>query len=287
MTPFIDTHHHLWDPARAEYPWMTEELAVIRRRFDTADLAAVAGPAGVTGTVLVQTRSSYSESQEFLATAEETDLILGVVAWVDLTATDVSDSLAALKAGKGGAYLKGIRHQVHDEADENWLLRDDVRRGLEAVQAHDLVYDLLLRPRELPAAVRAVKAMPELRWVVDHIAKPEIAKGSWEPWASLMRELAEASPACRVKLSGMVTEADWHAWTPADLKPYVRHVLDVFSPGRCMLGSDWPVCLLAADYGTVMQTARDLIAHLPVDAQARILAKNAVETYHLDPASAG
>ena len=182
MTGFIDAHHHIWDPATADYPWMTDDLAVIRRKFDTGDLAAVAGPAGVTGTVLVQTRSSYEESQEFLAVAEDTPLIRGVVAWVDLTAPNVSDQLAELMAGKGGRWLVGIRHQVHDEEDAAWLLRDDVERGLSAVDAHDLVYDLLLRPRELPAAIEAVRRRPTMRWVLDHIAKPEIASGGWEPW---------------------------------------------------------------------------------------------------------
>lgn len=281
MKTLIDTHHHVWDPATTDYPWMTEDLAAIRRRFDADDLLAVTGPAGVTGTVLVQTRHSFAESQEFLALADDTDIILGVVAWVDLTAADVAERIAELRAGKGGAYLVGIRHQVHDEADENWLLREDVQRGLAVVQAQGLAYDLLLRPRELPAAIAAVRALPQMRWVLDHIAKPEIAQGGWQPWADLVRELADASPTCWVKLSGMATEADWDGWTTDDLKPYAKHVIDAFGPGRCMIGSDWPVCLLAASYERVMDTARALIAHLPDEDQHAIALTNPVAAYRL------
>jgi L-fuconolactonase len=283
MTRFIDAHHHVWDPARADYPWMTDDLAVIRRKFDTGDLREVMGPAGVTGTVLVQTRSSYAESAEFLALAAETDFILGVVAWVDLTSPDVGADIRALKEGPGGRHLVGIRHQVHDEADPEWLLRDDVARGLAEVHGHGLAYDLLLRPRELPAAITAVRRMPQMRWVLDHIAKPEIAQGGWEPWAGLIAQLAAAPPTVWVKLSGMVTEADWTGWTADDLAPYVRHVLACFGPGRAMIGSDWPVCLLAAPYGRVMDTARELVSHLAPDEQEGILWRNAVAAYRLAP----
>jgi L-fuconolactonase len=283
MTRFIDAHHHVWDPAVADYPWMTDDLAVIRRRFDTDDLRAVSGPAGVTGTVLVQTRSSYAESAAFLALAEATDIILGVVAWVDLTSPTVDADIRALREGPGGRYLVGIRHQVHDEPDPDWLLRSDVARGLAAVQAYGLAYDLLLRPRELPAAITAVRRMPQMRWVLDHLAKPEIARGGWEPWASQVADLAAASPTCWVKLSGLVTEADWSSWTPDDLHPYVRHVLSCFGPDRAMIGSDWPVCLLAAPYPRVMDTARALIADLPADAQEGILWRNAAAAYRLVP----
>ncbi|MCU0905959.1 MAG: amidohydrolase family protein [Rhodobacteraceae bacterium] len=283
MTRFIDAHHHVWDPATAHYPWMTDALAPIRRRFDTDDLRAAIGPAGVTGTVLVQTRSSLEESSEFLALAAATDCILGVVAWVDLTAPGVEDDIRALKAGPGGQFLVGIRHLVHDEPDPEWLLRGDVARGLQAVARQDLVYDLLLRPRELPAAIRAVQQLPALRWVVDHIAKPEIARRGWDPWAGGIAALAAASSTCHVKLSGMVTEADWQGWTPADLVPYAHHALDCFGPSRTMLGSDWPVCLLAGSYQRVMDTARGLIAHLPPDAQDQILWRTAATVYRLTP----
>ena len=281
MNRLIDTHHHLWDTANTEYPWMTEELDAIRGRFDTDDFLAASNSTGVTDSVLVQTRSSFEESQEFLAVADDTDIILGVVAWVDLESPDASNQIAKLKNGKGGSYLVGIRHQVHDEEDENWLLRDDVQSGLAAINDHRLVYDLLLRPRELPAAIKAVQKMPEMHWVLDHIAKPEIATGGWEPWAKQIQELADSSPTCWVKLSGMVTEADWKDWALADLKPYADHVIKVFGPDRCMLGSDWPVCLLAAPYHRVMDAAQNLIAHLTAEQQSAIAAENALVAYRL------
>ncbi|MEM1361639.1 MAG: amidohydrolase family protein [Pseudomonadota bacterium] len=279
MTRFIDTHHHFWDPTEAEYPWMTDDLAVIRQKFSPDDLRPLINQVGVTDTILVQTRSSYEESLEFLAAAEETDFILGVVAWVELTSETVSDDLHRLKQSKGGSHLVGIRHQVHDEEDADWLLRPDVQRGLAVVAEHDLTYDLLLRPRELPAAIKAVNAMPNARWVLNHIAKPEIASGGWEPWASDIRALAEASPSCWVKLSGIVTEADWANWAADDLSPYVQHVIDCFGTDRCMVGSDWPVCLLAAPYDTVMDTMRNLLSALREEERQRVLSENAMTAY--------
>lgn len=287
MIDLIDAHHHVWDPARTDYPWMTDDLAVIRRKFDTGDLLAAAAPAGVTGTILVQTISSFEESREFLALAADTPIILGVVAWVDLTADDVSDRLQSLKDGKGGSYLVGIRHQVHDEEDADWLLRKDVQNGLAAVAAHGLAYDLLLRTRELPAAIECVRARPDMHWVLDHIAKPDIAGGGWEPWASQIKTLAGASPTAWVKLSGMATEANWESWTVEDLRPYAQHVIDSFGPGRCMIGSDWPVCLLAAPYQRVMDAARTLISDLPADQQAAIATGNARAAYRLDSGARG
>lgn len=260
---------------------MTDELAVIRRKFSPEDLRPHLPAVGVTGTILVQTRSSYKESFEFLEIAKATDFVLGVVAWVDLTSETVSDDLARLRESDGGEYLVGIRHQVHDEEDPNWILRADVERGLEAVAHHDLAYDLLLRPRELPAAITAVERRPDMRWVLDHIAKPEIATGGWEPWAADIRRLADASPSCWVKLSGMATEADWATWTAKDLEPYVAHVIACFGAERCMLGSDWPVCLLAGSYDRVMSTSRDLTALVPEAQQKGILSGNAVAAYKL------
>lgn len=281
MKHFIDSHHHFWDPAVAEYPWMTSELAAIRRKFSPDDLRPSMETAGVTGTILVQTRSSYEESREFLAIADDTDFVLGVVAWVDLTSPDVSADIQRLKDGKGGSHLVGIRHQVHDEEDANWLLRPDVRCGLEIVADHNLTFDLLLRPRELPSAIEVVRSMPKVHWVLDHIAKPQIASRGWEPWAGMLYELAEASQHCRVKLSGMVTEADWANWTIEDLRPYVRHVLKCFGAERCMIGSDWPVSLLASPYDRVMKTALDLISDLPPDQKYGILARNASAAYRI------
>lgn len=277
----IDAHQHFWDPAQAEYPWMTGALAPIRRTFAPEDLRPELMRAGLDATILVQTRSSLDETAEFLATAAATDFVAGVVGWVDLTDPAVSDTLAALLSRPDGRHLVGIRHQVHDEPDPEWLLRGDVRRGLAAVERHGLAYDLLLRPRELPAAIRTVRDLPGLRFVVDHLAKPDIAGGGHAAWAAAMEGFRPERSHVWCKLSGMVTEADWSAWTPADLAPYIRTALDVFGPDRCLFGSDWPVCLLGGTYGDVLAALRANIGHLSAAEQAQVLAGSARELYRL------
>src|SRR5438094_1208951 len=164
-TMMVDAHHHFWDPSHASYPWLTDELAAIRRPFRPEDLRPLLQANRVDRTILVQTRSSLDETREFLATAADTEFIAGVVGWVDLTAADVADRLAELRAAKGGAKLVGIRHQVHDEPDPEWLLRPDVRRGLAAVGEAGLAYDLPVRARELPAAHATARDVPDLRFV--------------------------------------------------------------------------------------------------------------------------
>jgi L-fuconolactonase len=261
MSAVIDAHHHLLDPARFDYPWLTPELAAIDRRFGPDDLAPELAAVGVDRTILVQTIGSLEETREFLATAAAVPFIGGVIGWVDLTDPGVGGTLEALRAGPGGERLVGIRHQVHDEPDPDWLLRRDVRRALAAIEAADLTYDLLVRPRELPAAVVVVREMPDLQFVVDHLAKPPIRSGATEPWANLLRPFGEL-PNVSCKLSGLVTEADPATWQIADLAPYVDIALETFGPRRLLFGSDWPVCLLAADYGTVLAAADELTAGL-------------------------
>lgn len=281
LPPAIDAHHHFWDPEKGDYPWMTGPVLPIRRVFAPDDMRPLLGPVGVAKTILVQTWSSLDESYAFLALADETDFIAGVVAWADLTSPHVGAHLDALLAAKGGKWLVGIRHQVHDEPDAQWLCRADVRRGLAEVGARGLVYDLLIRPRELPAALETVRALPGLRFVIDHIAKPEIATGGFAPWAALMQPFgAEANVWC--KLSGMVTEADWATWTAADIAPYIAECLRVFGPSRCLMGSDWPVSLLAADYQRTVRLVRNAIAQLPDADQRAILWESAATAYHLN-----
>jgi L-fuconolactonase len=276
----VDAHHHFWDPAAADYPWLTGELATIRRAFGPADLAPELEATGVATTVLVQTRSSVDETVQFLTIAESSPFVRGVVGWVDLTGPAVSDAIARLRDGRGGDRLVGIRHQAHDEADADWLLRDDVVRGIEAVGRAGLVYDLLVRPRELPAALALARRLPDVRFLIDHLAKPPIATGALEPWASLIEPFRPLDHvAC--KLSGMVTEADWTSWTPAGLQPYVDHVLDVFGPDRLLCGSDWPVCLLAASYRDVYGAARQTTAVLGAADREAVFGGTATRIYGL------
>jgi L-fuconolactonase len=276
----VDAHHHFWDPSKADYPWLTDELAAIRRPFTPADLAPLLEANGIDATVLVQTRSSLDETREFLSTATATPFIRGVVGWVDLTDPGVPDTIAALRDAPGGDRLVGIRHQVHDEADPEWLLRDEVGRGIRAVRDAGLVYDLLVRSRELPAALTLARREAGTRFVLDHVAKPPIRDGAIQPWADLIRPFGGLEHvACKV--SGMVTEADWTSWQASDLRPYVDHVLEVFGPDRLLFGSDWPVCLLAASYDRVVAVARETLGGLSGSETAAVFGGTATALYRL------
>lgn len=292
----IDAHHHVWDPAARAQPWLAgPAMAALDRRFDLADLAAAAAGTGVRSTVLVQVLADAQETRDFLALAGEPDpavdavTVAGVVGWVDLTAPDVADSLAALRAGPGGDRLVGIRHLVQDEPDPRWLARPEVLRGLRAVAAAGLVYDLLVSPRQLPAAVAATRAVPEGRFVLDHLGKPPIAAG-WspgiaQPWLDGIDGLA-AQDNVAVKLSGMVTEADRRRWTVADLRPWALAALAAFGPERAMFGSDWPVCLLAASYAGVAAAWRELTAELDGTERAEVGGRTAQRWYGLATSAA-
>jgi len=280
----IDAHQHFWwDPSPADDPWMTDELAVLRRSFGPDDLRPLLAECGVGRTILVQTRSSLEETRQFLGIAARTDFVAGVVGWVNLTHADVALMLETLRSSRAGPWLVGIRHQVHDEPDPCWLLRADVRRGLEAIESTGLTYDLLVRARELPACVQIAREFPGLRLVVDHLAKPPIRTGEFGAWEDAIAPLSE----CRnvsCNLSGMITEADWHAWQPDDLAYCVRRVAAWFGEDRLMFGSDWPVCLLAGSYAQVLTALLYALGDLSPEARAKILGANASRIYQL-PAS--
>jgi L-fucono-1,5-lactonase len=268
----VDAHHHLWDPALADYPWLTDEVAPLRRRFGLEDLEPLLRAHGVHGTVVVQARSDLAETEALLEAAEASEAILGVVGWVDLTAPDVAEVLDGFEGR-----LVGVRHQAHDEADPEWLLRGDVQDGLATVAERGLVYDLLVRTRELPAAAEAARRLPQARFVVDHLAKPPLRGGDTKAWAAGLQALA-ALPNVWCKLSGLVTEADWSAWRTEELAPYLRRALDWFGAERCLFGSDWPVCLLAADYGAVLELLEGVLAP---DERDAVLGGTAVRLYRL------
>ena len=273
----IDAHQHFW--GAGALPWMTGPFAMLAEAHGPETLRPQLAAAGVDATVLVQVRHSLDETAEFLAIAERTDFVAGVVGWVPLDHPDVARVLAELRAGPHGRWLVGVRHLVHDEADPEWLLRPEVRRGLAAVADAGLVYDLLARPRELPACVAVARDFPDLRLVLDHVAKPAVASGGWEPWATDLAALAEHAQV-RCKLSGLVTEADHADWSPDDLRPYVAHAIAVFGAERCMFGSDWPVCRVAGDYGAVKAALETIVEDLGAD-RAAIMGRTAARTYDL------
>ena len=222
-----------------------------------------------------------TRARELLEAASRWEWVRGVVAWVDLAADDAGDQLDELRASTGGERLVGVRHQVHDEEDPRWLCRAEVRRGLAAVASRGLAYDLLLRAREIPAAIETAQALPEVSFVVDHIAKPRIVDGSDPAWEAGMPGLA-ALANVQVKLSGMVTEADWTSWTPDDLRPFVSRVVELFGTHRLMFGSDWPVCLLVvSSYQEVIAALEETLGDLSDDESRQVFGANAQRFYGL------
>lgn len=276
----VDAHQHFWALPLERYPWMTDQLAQLRRPYGPADLAPLLKSNGVERTVVVQARMDLDETHELLAVAAENSFVAGVVGWVDLTDPNVADTLRTLMAQPAGGKLVGIRHQVQDEADPNWLLRPDVQRGISAVGDAGLAYDLLVTARELLAAIETVRRFRGVRFVVDHMAKPPIASGDVDAWARLMGDISKESNVW-CKVSGLVTEADWLTWRPEHLQPFIRHALDWFGPDRCLFGSDWPVCLLAASYDQVLHLLRFSMSGLDETEVRAILGQNAARVYRL------
>lgn len=280
--PLLDSHHHVWDPSTRDHAWLAE-LPAINRTFGLADLHPLAEAAGVSGTVLVQVLGEVSETREFLALAAVDPLVRGVVGWADLTDPALAETLDDLTTGVGGDHLVGIRHLVQSEPDREWLLQAEVRRGIAAVGTAGMVYDLLILPDHLDVAHRVVGELPDVRFVIDHLAKPHIADGEIDQWAVGMRRLAEL-PNVACKVSGILTEAGDDHSVPT-LTPYVEVVLDAFGPSRLMIGSDWPVSLMAGDYHQVLSTLVETLRSAGATGAdlAEITFTTAERWYHLIP----
>lgn len=290
MPSIVDAHHHLWDLGVRDHAWLHEDqpwadagsLARLRRSFTLAELAPEATAAGVTRTVVVQTDAGPGETADLLALAADSDLVAGVVGWTDLTDPGVAYEIAALRALPGGARLAGIRHPLLSEPDDGWLRRPAVLRGLAAVAAAGLAYDVVCLPRHLPGALAAARAVPELTVVLDHLGNPDGPPGDG-PWAVTMRGLA-ALPGTVCKLSGVLSDA----FTPGtgEIDPLVRGyyetALQAFGPGRIMFGSDWPVCTLTSSYAGVLAAALTLTAGLSRAERAAVFAETARRAYRLD-----
>jgi L-fuconolactonase len=284
----VDSHQHLWDLSVRDQPWLRRRgNEPLLRNFTEADLRREADAAGVTATVVVQTVTDPGETTELLALAEASDLIAGVVGWVDLQADRVADAVAELQERPDGRYLRGIRHPVLIETDPDWLRRPTVHRGLVAVGAAGLCYDIVTGPEVLPAAAGAVAACPAVTFVLDHVGNPDIAERPDSQWLAAIRRLGEL-PNSFCKLSGILGEPPpgYHRTAArlgvAHLRPYYEAVLDAFGPARMMFGSDWPPCTLSATYGEVVAAARALIADLSPPEQSAILAETATRAYGLD-----
>ena len=280
-TPVVDSHHHFVDPDRYDYPWMTGSKLVLRKRFLPEEFRPTLTENRIDATILVQTRIPMDETREWMALAAETDFVAGVVGWVDLKSPTVAGDLSELLHRSDGRYLVGVRHKLHDEPDPNWILRDDVQRGVAAVRDAGIVFDLLIRPRELSASLEIVRRFPGLRFVIEHIAKPDIARREVHTWAMGMAPFADcANVWC--KLSGMVTEADLSGWTPSDFAPYVTRIMQWFGEERVMFGSDWPVCLLGGSYAQIKAALETCLGGVSPAAKAKIFGGNAITAYGLD-----
>ncbi len=262
----VDAHQHFWDPAAADYPWLTDEVAPLRRRYGPEDLEPELRANGIACSVAVQARSSLEDIRMLLELAAAAPFVAGVIGWVNLTG-DVPAQLAGLPAP-----LVGVRHQVHDEDDPAWLLRHDVQRGIAALGEATLPFDLLVRTRELPAAIETASRNPAVTFVLDHVANPPLRTGELGEWAHNVAALASL-PNVVCKLSGPVTEAA----PGTELGPVVQQALTWFGPERCMFGSDWPVCLLAAGYAEVLALVREI-------APEPVLAATAIRVYGLEVA---
>lgn len=247
----IDAHQHFWKYDPQGHSWIGDSMSVLKRDFLPADLAPILGSNRVDGTIAVQAQTSSAETEFLLSLAQSSKKIFGVVGWINLASTNIETQLQSYA---GHPKLCGFRHVAQDEPDDRYLLRDDVLHGIQAIGETKFTYDLLVYPRQLPAAIELIARCPNQKFVLDHCGKPLIKSQQLELWSSQIRELAKFPHVC-CKLSGLITEADWHSWQPADLRPYLDLVVEAFGPSRLMFGSDWPVCLLAGDYRAV----KDLI----------------------------
>ncbi len=277
MTPRIDSHQHFWRYNSEDYPWIDASRSALMVDYMPPDLAPLLATSGIDGTVAVQARQTPRETDFLLELADQVDIIRGVVGWVDMRAEDVEAQLERFAAHPR---MVGVRHIVHDEADDRFMLGGNFLRGMARLKQHDLRYDLLLFPRHLPVAVEVVRRFPQQLFVLDHIAKPFIKDGLLEPWARDIRALAGHDNVW-CKVSGMVTEAAWGAWTPADFTPYLDVVFDCFGVERLMFGSDWPVCSLAGSYRDVVGIVESYIAALSAAEQAAVMGGNAAAFYQL------
>ncbi|HZG85046.1 amidohydrolase family protein [Paenibacillus sp.] len=271
----IDSHQHFWKYDPIEFEWTGGPDSPISRDFGPEQLKPLLAAHGFEGTVAVQARSSLEENEDLLELADRHEWIRAVVGWVDLRAPDVREQLARYA---GHPKFKGVRHIVQAEPDDRFLLRDDFCRGVKALSEFGLTYDILIYHRHLPAAIEFVRRFPDQPFVVDHIAKPDIKGGALEPWAERIRELARFENVW-CKVSGMVTEADWRGWKESDFEPYVNTVFEAFGPKRLMFGSDWPVCLLAADYGRTVELVERFVREWSKEERALLFGGNCAAFY--------
>ncbi|MDQ0063544.1 amidohydrolase family protein [Paenibacillus harenae] len=274
----IDSHQHFIDYRAEDYPWIGEQQSVLMQRFLPSDLKPLLQSVAFDGTIAVQARQTLKETEWLLALAEQNDFIKGVVGWVDLCSPDVRQQLDIYSKYPK---LKGVRHVIHDEQDDDFMLREPFLRGLKLLGEYGLTYDLLIFEKHLPNAVKLVEQLPEQPFVVDHLAKPRIREGSITEWSRNIKALA-AKQNVYCKLSGMVTEADITEWNPGQFTTYLDVVFEAFGPDRLMIGSDWPVCLLSRDYQSVMNIVIQYVDQLSPENREKVLGGNCARFYGVE-----
>ena len=274
----VDSHQHFWQVGRFDYPWMSPDVEVLCRDYLPPALASVLNRNGVDKTIVVQASNSLEETRWLLSLAEHNAFIGGVVGWVDLRSADVARQLDEFATHPK---FKGVRHLVESEPADDWLTQQNTLNGLLQLSSRALSYDLLVHTRHLEHVKKVADECPELHLVIDHLAKPPIARREIDEWAGEIKEIA-SRPNVWCKLSGLVTEADWANWRVEDLQPYVEKVLEYFGPARMMFGSDWPVCLLAASYDQVLESFELLLAGLDDKDKRRVFSESAIEFYRIE-----
>jgi L-fuconolactonase len=280
----IDAHQHFWKYNPQRDGWITDEMSLLRRDFLPDCLIGELQANGIDGSIAVQADQSEDETEFLLDLAARHSMIRGVVGWLNLSSPQLPERLAHFAKFKK---LRGLRHIVQSEPDDRFMLRPDFCRGIASLKDFDLTFDILIYPRQLPAAIELVEKFPDQKFVLDHLAKPLIRTQEIEPWAKQIRMLARNPNVC-CKLSGLVTEANWTNWQPADFDPYLDCAFEAFGADRLMFGSDWPVCLLAASYSQVRKVVEQYIARFHPGSQANIFGLNAIQFYGLtinEPAS--
>ena len=273
----IDSHQHFWHYNPAEHTWMTDAMPGLKKDFLPTDLQPLLNQIGFDGCIAVQARQTIEETNWLLNLADENDFIKGVVGWVDLRSPNIDEELAGyVKREK----LVGVRHVVHDEADDNFMLQPAFQKGIAILKEFNLNYDLLLFPKHIPVALQLVEKFPEQPFVVDHIAKPFISKKEFSPWKEDLKELAK-HPNVFCKLSGMVTEAKWRDWRESDFREYLDIVTGSFGTSRIMIGSDWPVCTLSGKYSATMNIVINYAGQFSKEICDDILGGNCINFYKI------
>ena len=281
----VDAHHHLWDPAAGDYPWMAGPYEPLRREYSITELEPHLTAGHVVATVVVQARADLAETFDLLRIAAHHPAVAGVVGWVDLTSEKAADMIRLLQSAPGGDRLVGLRHDATSEPDPRWLVRPDVDANIRHLAEHGLTYDFEITAREIVAAELLAARHPTVRFIVDHVAKPPIADGWSTAWADGLHRLA-AAPNVWCKISGLVTEADWTHWSAEQFTPVVEHALAGFGVERLVFGSDWPVCELAASYEQVLTATRECLeaASLTPEQISAVMYRNALACYGLSAA---